>query len=161
MLPKITRLKRYLNLKSFRKGKEVLLSLKSSITTLHYIISINVLSTIIRDALKFSNVCLARCCLITHHTMGQTTEQELEEETMFGLPLVSLDQSVCQLQAGIIWLMAGPLSFRNPPWGKLQITSLIIPDVEMQWLLSLAWMTFNQQSEQQGLSLLRPKTKLF
>lgn len=70
--------------------------------------------------------------------------------------LVSLYQSVCQLQAGMLrWRWPVPFSFRNPPQHKLRTTSLIIPDVKLQWLFFLAgWMTFNQQSEQQDLSLL-------
>lgn len=152
--PKITRLKRYLNLKSFRKGKEVLLSIKSSMTTLHYIISINILSSIIRDAFKGE--------VLHHHTSKGSTQwvkplSKTDAETMFALPLVTLDPSVCQLQAGIIWLMVAPRSFRSPPWGKIQMTSLIIPDVATLRLLPLVCMTFHQQSEQQGPSLLQPK----
>lgn len=75
--------------------------------------------------------------------------------------LVSLYQSVCQLQAGMLrWRWPVPFSFRNPPQHKLRTTSLIIPDVKLQWLFFLAgWMTFNQQSEQQGLSLLLLQTE--
>lgn len=91
------------------------------------------------------------------HTMGRTTE--LRNNVQFALAKDSwwVCIKVCASSRQGCCVVGDQYHFLLEilPQHKLRTTSLIIPNVKLQWLFFLAgWMTFNQQSEQQGLSLL-------